>query len=53
MHSTGKGQTEEGIGLIVFASIVQQKSLASRELPVADRGGTPTGVRSAEVRVER
>ncbi len=52
MH-IGKGQTEEGKGLIVFASIVQQKSLVSRELPVADWGGTPRGNRSAEVRVER
>lgn len=52
MH-TGKGQTEEGKGIVVFASIVQQKSLISRELPAADRGGTRKGDRSAEVRVER
>ena len=38
---TRKDQTEEGNGVIEFANVVQQKSLASKERIRADRGGTP------------
>jgi hypothetical protein len=40
---TRKDQTEEGNGIIVFASVVQQKSLAGKERIRADRSGTPKG----------
>ncbi len=42
---TRKDQTEEGNGVIVFASVVQRKSLVGREPVGADRGGTPKGAR--------
>ena len=42
-RQTGKDRTEEGNGVIVFASVVQQKSLVGREPAGADRGGTPKG----------
>ena len=40
---TRKDQTEEGNGIIVSASVVQQKSLAGKERIRADRSGTPKG----------
>lgn len=53
LENSGKDQTEEGKGVIVFASVVRQKSLASRELTGRDRSGTPIVARSAEMQVER